>query len=91
MIIEIRLSGNIKSNTGIIKGNISTSFQKVSGNITFGGTIVSYYEGPYEFIPTQEDQLIEIDGLTARENIVVKPIPHNYGLITWDGSVLTVS
>ena len=60
MIIEIRLSGNIKSNTATIKGNISTSFQKVSGNITFNGTILNYYEGPYEFIPTQEDQLIEI-------------------------------
>lgn len=91
MIIEIRLSGNIKSNTGIIKGNISTSFQKVSGNIKFGGTIANYYEGPYEFIPTQEEQLIEIDGLTARENIVVKPIPHNYGKIEWNGSYLYIS
>lgn len=91
MIIEIRLSGNIKLNTGIIKGNISTSFQKVSGNIKTGGTIVNYYEGPYEFIPTQEEQVIEINKLTARENIVVKPIPHNYGKVEWNGSYLYIS
>lgn len=28
---------------------------------------------------------------TTQQNIVINPIPSNYGLITWNGSVITVS
>ena len=49
------------------------------------------YEGPYTFTPTGEDQIIEIEGLIAKENITIEAIPSNYGLITWNGSILTVS
>lgn len=49
------------------------------------------YEGPYEFTPTQETQVVAIELKTATEDIVINPIPSNYGLIAWDGSVLTVS
>lgn len=53
--------------------------------------VAVYYEGPYEITPTPETQTLEISGLTASRNITVNPIPSNYGLITWNGSVLTVS
>lgn len=49
------------------------------------------YSGPYEWTPTQDMQTIEINGLKAIENITINPIPSNYGLITWNGSTLTVS
>jgi len=49
------------------------------------------YEGPYEFTPTQETQTVAINGKTAHQDITINPIPSNYGLITWDGSALTVS
>ena len=49
------------------------------------------YQGPYEFTPTQSTQVVEIDGKRAEGNITINPIPSNYGLITWNGSVLTVS
>lgn len=54
-------------------------------------SIADYYEGPYEFTPTQSTQTIAIEGKTATEDIVINPIPSNYGLITWNGSTLTVS
>ena len=57
---------------------------------TYGGG-VEFYDGPYDFTPTQEEQTIQINGKTAVGNITINPIPSNYGLITWDGSVLTVS
>ena len=50
-----------------------------------------HYRGPYEFTPSQQAQTIQIDGKVAEHDITVNPIPSNYGLITWDGSVLTVS
>ena len=49
------------------------------------------YEGPYEWTPATETQTIPINGLQATADIVVKPIPSNYGLITWSGTTLTVS
>lgn len=54
-------------------------------------SIADYYDGPYEFTPEETAQTINIEGLAAREDIVINPIPYNYGLITWNGSTLTVS
>lgn len=50
-----------------------------------------HYDGPVEVTPTQETQTLATQGLFVDENIVINPIPSNYGLITWNGSVLTVS
>lgn len=52
---------------------------------------VDPYAGPYSVTPTQAEQILPTKGKTADQNIVVNPIPNNYGLITWNGSVLTVS
>ena len=49
------------------------------------------YEGPYTVTPTQSTQTLSTAFKTCVNNIVVNPIPSNYGLITWNGSVLTVS
>lgn len=49
------------------------------------------YRGLYEFTPSEEQQIVRIEGKMAEENIVIDPIPNNYGLITWDGRTLTVS
>lgn len=49
------------------------------------------YAGSYEWTPTDEEQTIPIANLKATENITINPIPNNYGLITWNGSTLTVS
>lgn len=54
-------------------------------------TIDYPYTGEYIFTPTRETQVVPIAGKKATENIIINPIPSNYGLITWDGSVLTVS
>ena len=53
--------------------------------------VVDYYDGDYSITPTAQEQTIPIIGKTARRNITVGPIPQNYGLITWNGSTLTVS
>lgn len=70
-----------------------------SNNVTVGmmlGVVVNVvgadnFEGEYEYTPTQETQIIPIEGLRAVKDITINPIPSNYGLITWNGSVLTVS
>ena len=50
-----------------------------------------HYEEAIDFIPTQETQTIHTAGLIVDSDITIEPIPNNYGLITWDGSALTVS
>lgn len=50
-----------------------------------------YYDGEYEVTPTQETQTLYTTGRTLANDVVINPIPSNYGLITWNGSVLTVS
>ena len=49
------------------------------------------YEGEYEFTPMQEQQVIQIAGKSASQDIIINPIPNNYGLITYNGSFITVS
>ena len=49
------------------------------------------YEGETVVTPSSQVQVLETDGFILADNIVIEPIPSNYGLITWDGATLTVS
>ena len=49
------------------------------------------YEGEYTVTPSTETQTLATNGKVLLDDITVNPIPNNYGLITWNGSVLTVS
>ena len=49
------------------------------------------YEGPTEVTPSSMEQVLLTKNYRMTEHIKVKPIPSNYGLITWDGSTITVS
>ena len=42
--------------------------------------------------PTRSEQVITADsGYTGLGTVTVNPIPPNYGLVTWNGSVLTIT
>lgn len=49
------------------------------------------YRGEYEVTPSQSEQVLETADKLLRENVVVAPIPYYYGLITYNGSIITVS
>lgn len=57
--------------------------------ITITGT--EPYEGEYHVTPTQSTQTLLTEGLRMTQNVTIDPIPSNYGLITWNGSIITVS
>lgn len=59
-----------------------------SSSVNVGGTP---YEGPYEVVPGRDPQTLRTRGRTLADDVVVGAIPSNYGLITWNGSTLTVS
>ena len=52
---------------------------------------IEHYTGEYEATPTQDVQIFSTNGLCMTQDFIVNPIPSNYGLISWDGSVMTVS
>ena len=49
------------------------------------------YAGPTTITPTTATQTLNTAFKSVLNNITINPIPSNYGLITWDGSTLTVS
>ena len=49
------------------------------------------YAGPYVVTPTRSQQILPASGFVMTSDVVVEPIPSNYGLISWNGAVLTVS
>ena len=52
---------------------------------------VDEWAGPYEVTPSEVAQTLATRDLLMAADLVVGPIPSNYGLVTWDGAVLTVS
>ena len=52
---------------------------------------IPIFDGPYEYTPADSSQTIAIGGKRAVGDITINPIPSNYGKITWNGSILTVS
>lgn len=49
------------------------------------------YTGSYEVIPSQLTQTLQTADKILAGDVIIHPIPSNYGLITWNGAVLTVS
>jgi hypothetical protein len=84
------LHGTLTS-PGTISGSLSAS-GAIAGTLTIPNAVLPpTYEGTYEVTPTAEAQTLATDSLYMRGNITINPIPSNYGLITWNGSTLTVS
>ena len=92
------MPGSVEVLTGL--GGQLAGHQKLSGSLTgigsLSGSVASLrpfaeYTGSYEFTPTPSTQTILVENKLMAHDIIINPIPNNYGLITWDGSVLTVS
>lgn len=84
------LIGIISAESLYIQGELSAS-ATLQGELTVPSSSSAVYKGAYEFTPTRETQVISIDHKEALQDITINPIPQNYGLITYNGSVLTVS
>ena len=49
------------------------------------------YDGTYTVTPSAETQTLYTADKLMLYNVTINPIPSDWGHITWDGSVLTVS
>lgn len=93
MILINELNGNVIVKSGItLTGDLATKSMMLTGSLVNGGTrTYPAYTGEYTFTPTRAEQVIEIKNMRATQNIVVEPIPSNYGMISWDGSGILIS
>lgn len=69
----------------------------ISGTCSLSGTLSAAgggssdpYTGEYTVIPSEEQQTLATTGKRMLEDVVVEPIPDNYGRIAWNGSTLMV-
>lgn len=63
----------------------------IESDMSFISRIEEEYEGPYEVTPSSETQILNTKDYVCIDNITINAVPSNYGLITWNGTVLTVS
>lgn len=76
---------------------VSVEIDAAHMGVTLGTPVVKEYvdteayTGEYEVTPSSETQTLDTTGKRMTRPVVVNPIPNNYGLITWNGSFLTVS
>ena len=55
------------------------------------GKSIEIYDGSYDITPSSERQVLPMTLKEAIQDLIIEPIPNNYGLITYDGSIITVS
>ena len=93
MVLINELQGDILlKGKFILDGSIASIKAEISGNVINGGArSLPEYEGSYTVVPTQEQQILLTNDTRMTDNVIIEPIPNNYGLITWNGSYLTVS
>lgn len=89
-VVPRLVGGVIKVQPRIYGGNIVAVPELVT-KVQHYHSDYEEYEGEYEFTPSAEEQIVQTAHKAVRENIIINPIPSNYGLISWDGSKLTVS
>lgn len=54
--------------------------------------VTEYYEGDYEVTPKREAQILPTGGKMLDKDITVKPIPPEYGLVSYDNrKIITIT
>ena len=82
----------------MLKGKLSATSQNLCGSLSpasagFNGKLsAGYILQEKVVVPGAEEQTITADiGFGGLSSVTISPIPQNYGLITYNGSTITVS
>ena len=88
-LLDIQISVNRTAPD--IQMAVDRSGRAVEMAVSRGGTYYPTYDGPVTFTPSAEAQTVATRHTVLLENIIINPIPNNYGLITYNGNKITVS
>ena len=95
------LDGSLSVQSATIAGDLSSGVQlsgtlataaHLDGSLTIPASIgEQIYDGPVEVTPGGMEQTLATEGKLLLQDIVINPIPSNYGLISWNGLGIRVS
>lgn len=51
---------------------------------------IDIYDGPLDIEPSNIAQVLETSEKKITDNIIIEPIPSNYGRIIWNGATMTI-
>ena len=81
------LKGKLSATSQNLCGALSSASASLNGRLSAG-----YILQEKVVVPGAEEQTITADiGCGGLSSVTISPIPQNYGLITYDGSTITVS
>lgn len=63
--------------------HLEVDFGEVQEVTTDGGNLPRY-TGPYEIEPAAQEQILETRDKIATEDIIIKPVPKEYGLVSYN-------
>ena len=87
MVVIDMLKGKLTATSASLHGVLSSASASLNGNLSVG-----YILQDKVVEPSASEQTITPDvGFGGLASVKVSAIPNNYGLITWNGSTLTVS
>ena len=89
--VEAVFSPNIVSVEASFTGRTIEADATLTTSVRHWQTEYPDYEGEYTITPSAETQTLPSTDTVMHRDIVINPIPSNYGLITWNGTTLTVS
>ena len=89
--VTAEFTPNIIEATATITDTVVEADATLTTSVRHWQTEYPDYEGAYEITPSAEVQTLSSTDTVTHRDIVINPIPSNYGLITWNGSTLTVS
>lgn len=78
----------------VLDGELSLNVQidgEAANVIRVRDFVYPVYDGATEVTPTAAEQVLYTANRTTLSDIIINPIPSNYGSITWNGSYITVS
>lgn len=52
--------------------------------VSTGGGNLPKYTGPYEIEPAAQEQILKTRDKRTTEDIIIKPVPKEYGLVTYN-------
>lgn len=88
---EAEIMVNIGTNNRSVDVAVTSNTRNVDVSVSRNLPDFPIYHGEHTFTATAEEQTIHVSNFTMLNDIVINPIPQTYGLITYDGSTLTVS
>lgn len=86
--VKLKVSEQSQFNLKVDELNISWPIDLKFDVVT---NIFPTYSGPHSIVPSDTDQVLNTSNKILDRDIVIEKIPQNYGLITWNGSFITVS